>query len=50
MKGEEINPSKVQVPKGQIKPKADWCAINSPKKEPTKLFFFCHGSLEILEI
>ena len=39
MKGEEINPSKVQVPKGQIKLKADWRAINSPKKEPTKFFF-----------
>ena len=25
--------------KGQIKLKADWRAINSPKKEPTKLFF-----------
>ena len=34
--------SMIKVSKGQIKPKADWCAVDSPKK-PTKDFFslFC---------
>ena len=26
------------VAKGQIKPKADWCAVDSPKKEQTSFF------------
>ena len=27
--------------KGQIKPKADWRAVDSPKKRTNKYFFFC---------
>ena len=34
--------------KGQIKPKADWRAIDSPKKRTNEIFF-CHDSPEILE-
>jgi hypothetical protein len=38
--------------KGQIKPKADWRAKDSPKKRTNKriCFVFCHESPEILEI
>ena len=37
--------------KGQIKPKADWRAIDSPKKQTNAndFFFFCHDSPEILK-
>ena len=28
--------------KGQIKPKADWRAIDSPKKRTNEFVFFCH--------
>ena len=29
------------VTKGQIKPKADWHAIDSPKKQTNKIHFVC---------
>ena len=35
--------------KGQIKPKADWLAIDSPKKRTHEFSFFCRESPEILE-
>ena len=38
----------VLYPKGQIKPKADWRAIDSPKKRTNKFGFFALQS-EILE-
>ena len=40
--------SKIEVTKGQIKPKADWRATDSPKKRRNKFVFF-HDSPEILE-
>ena len=37
--------------KGQIKPKADWRAIDSPKKRTNEFdCYLCHDSLKILEI
>ena len=30
------------VTKGQIKPKADWRAVDSPKKQTNEYGFFCH--------
>ena len=30
----------MQVTKGQIKPKADWRAVDSPKKQTNKFVFF----------
>ena len=38
----------MEATKGQIKPKADWRAIDSPKKRTNEFFF--HDSPEILEI
>ena len=35
--------------KGQIEPKADWRAIDSPKKQTNKFVFFLLYSPEILE-
>ena len=35
--------------KGQIKPKVDWCAIDSPKKQKNELVSFYLDSLEIFE-
>ena len=35
--------------KGQIKPKVDWCAIDSPKKQKNELVCFYHDSPEIFE-
>ena len=40
---------KCRTAKGQIKPKADWRAIYSPKKRKNEFVFFCHNSPEILE-
>ena len=34
-----VGPYWVAQGKGEIKPKADWCAIDSPKKQTNKFFF-----------
>ena len=46
MKGET---DLAQTIKGQIKPKADWRAIDSPKKRTNEFVFFLLYSPEILE-
>ena len=33
-------PSHILTPKGQIKPKVDWCDIDSPKKQTNKFVLF----------
>ena len=37
---EGYNKTAQNLDKGQIKPKADWCAIDSPKKRTKELGFF----------
>ena len=36
--------------KGQIKPKADWDAVDSPKKQKDKFFFLCFFTLHDKQI
>ena len=40
----------IQIPKGQIIPKADWHAIDSPKKRTNKFVFFCFTVLKYLKL
>ena len=49
MKKDFVGRPQSVVPKGQIKSKADWCAIDSPKKGTNEFGFFCHDSPEILK-
>jgi hypothetical protein len=37
-------PSHILTPKGQIKPKVDWCDIDSPKKRTNKFVLFAMKS------